>query len=421
VIHPRIKHRLSKARTTADAQAVWRDHYSELSGYTFVLSEPDRANRIQVPARVDFPGGGHLRSAFAHDSLYFISHDILTRTVAEGVVHIPVDYSVGFDANVATYVRSWHKGRTETVVTVMQGLVRRLREGRMNWDTIPYLLERSDDILQQRDLTEIYETELASQWLSAADRTHLGQSGETRLRFSESELAMRAQRALADWDHLLKNGHGEVITRRFALCHACVLMMALLHLEEPSAKAAPAKLQRFLEFLDTELQTLLLLFVRVAMEFFAKGSACKPLAKISSRSPRLRQHVRNVTWDFMHLIWRHEFAGFNGRLQGFLVPYFLTFDAGLAELFELYPQRSCLFGGELGFPLFFPDTDFEALFPRQYPQLAPIFSRIFSPQASERRRQKGASAPVVAIVADLERQLVEFENLAVPLKPPSPH
>ena len=102
----------------------------------------------------------------------------------------------------------------------------------------------SDLILEGRDLTAIYETELASQWLAAADRSHLAQTGEILPTCSEPELAMRAQRALADWDRLLRHGHAELITYRFNLCYACVLKLALLHLEEPGAELASAKTDR---------------------------------------------------------------------------------------------------------------------------------------------------------------------------------
>jgi len=419
MIHPFIKYRLSQARNAAEAQAVWRDHLDELAGYTFVISGPTGNNALQLPARLDFPGGGHLRSAFTHDGLYFINHDLIARTLSEGFVSIPVDYSVGFDSNVASHLRDWHRGRTAEVVSKVQAVVRALRAGKLNWDMIPFLLERSNAILEQRDLAQIYETELAVRWLGAADSNHFAQSGQVRLTCSEGDLAIQAQRALGDWDRLLRNGYAETIAHRFDLSHACVLKLALLHLEEPGVDAAAAKLERFLGFLDAELHCMMLLFVRIAMEFFAKGGACKPLAKIASRSHRLCEHARNVTWDCLHLVWRHECAGFNGRNDSFLVPYFLTFDQGLAELFDLYPQRSCLFGGELRFPLFFQEVDIESLLRQQYPQLSPVVARIFTPQAAERRRLclEGTRAPATAIAADLERRLADFEGDASPLKP----
>ena len=86
MINPLTKFHLSHIRTQPEALKVWRDHWDELHGYSFVLSEPTGGNAMGVAARTDFPEGGHLRSAFAHDNLWFLSHDTICRTLAEGVV-----------------------------------------------------------------------------------------------------------------------------------------------------------------------------------------------------------------------------------------------------------------------------------------------------------------------------------------------
>jgi hypothetical protein len=136
------------------------------------------------------------------------------------------------------------------------------------------------------------------------------------------------------------------------------------------------------------------------------------MSKVASRSPRLLQNVRNVTWDFMHLIWQQSFTGFHGRRAGFMVPYFLTFDQGLADLYDLYPQRSCLFGNEIQFPQFFADLDLAALILGPYPELGPVASRIFNVRAAQERDQHRAKSPppFASIISQLERQLGVFET-----------
>lgn len=203
-----------------------------------------------------------------------------------------------------------------------------------------------------------------------------------------------------------------MIQDRFNLFHACLLKMVSLQMENPSPTSAAPKMERLLEFMHGELQGMFLLIVRASLEFFRKGGGFKPMAKVASRSPRLRQNVRNVTWDFMQLIWRHSFTGFHGRQAGLMIPYFLKFDRGLADLYDLHPQRSCLFGNEIQFPLFFADMNLPALILGPYPELSPVVSRIFNVRAALERDQCRAKRPLqlAPIISRLEQQLSAFET-----------
>ena len=180
MINPRIKHRFSEVRTREDATQVWCERRNDLVGYTFVLSDPQEGGNLQLPARLDFPDGGYLRSVFAHDNLFVVNHEVMDRTLTHGRADIPVDYTVSFDANVATYLRAWHQGHSTPVVGMLQSAFHALRGGRFNWDSMPFLLERAQDILDGRDLDKIYETELASCWFDASDRADLAQTGQIR-------------------------------------------------------------------------------------------------------------------------------------------------------------------------------------------------------------------------------------------------
>ena len=406
ISHP-TKLKLSHVQTLNQAIEVWLDHRVELDGYTFVLSTPNGKATLPIPSRQNFEGGGYLRSVFAHDNLNFVNEHLIREIANQGTAQIPVDYFIGFDSNVASFLRAWHRNRSVPSVAQLRLVLKSIRNGKLNWDVIPFLLERLSAILKQQDLSQIYETILASEWFASADRSHFDRTGEIRPTLTESELAIRAQVALADWDRMLKNGYDELVSFRFQSCYACVLKMVILHLESPGKVAGPKKLLNFLEFLDQELGAILLLFVRAAIELFANGSAFKPMQKVANASQCVFDNAKNVAWDFVLTIWRQEFAAHPGREGSFLVPYFLTFDRGLAELIDLYPQRSCLIGGAMEWPLFFQDIDFESLLWNAFPELSPMLSRVFTMEAATQRanRPKNKSSKLVEVVDNLERQL----------------
>ena len=311
MLHPQIKHLLSEVRTREEAMRVWSEHQDSLTGYTFVLGEAEGSGALHFPARLDFANGGHLRSVFRHDNLYLINHDMVNMYLEHGKADIRVDYTVAFDANVASYLRAWQQGRSGPVVEMLQSVLHTLRAGKFNWDLLPFLLERAQDILVGRDLDKIYETEFASTWFAASDHGHFERTGNIRLTVSVDEIARRAQANLAAWDRLIRNGMINMIQERFDAFHACLLKMVLLQLENPGRDAAAMKLQHLLEFMHEEMDAMFLLITRAGLEFFQKGSAFRPMAKVSTRSPNLRKNVRNVTWDFVQLIWRHSVTGFH--------------------------------------------------------------------------------------------------------------
>lgn len=412
MIHSYIISRLSQARTQKNALDVWRDHWDELEGYSFILSEPNAGNAMRLPARIDFSTGGHLRSAFAYDNLWFLNHETISQTVIEGEIQLPIDYSVAFDSNVASYLRAWMKGRNVAVVPMLQQALSQLNHARFNWDLTPFLLEHSEAIFAGRDLNEIYETALASEWFASIDNSQITSAGPIPPKDSPAELAHRVQVTLAEWDRLLKSGQMEMIRYRYTLFHASIAKMVLLQLESPSPKLAGRKLEQFLRFADEKLQCMTLLSARAALEFFSSNGGFAPMVKVSNHGADLRKRVRNVAWDFLQIQWRQQFVGNFGRNNSFHIPYFLTFDRGLAVLLDLFPQRSCLFGEDLQFPIFFQDFDFASLVMGRFPELAPVIGRIFTIEANQQRTEnlKRKAPDMPSIIQQLESELMKFEH-----------
>lgn len=228
-------------------------------------------------------------------------------------MQIAADYSVSFDLNVATYLRSWMLGNDNDCVGMLQEVIRTLRNGRINWDLMPYLVERSEDILEGKDLQQILETLHASSWFAAMDRLAFVRSEAVRIAVPSSNIERKAQEELTGWEQTLRSGTIDEIRDRFGLFHACVPKMVALELGNPGRRAALKKFESFLNFLNDDVSCMSLLMIRAAFEFFTRGGAFKPMKKVGTVSPNLLQNIRNVTWDFLHLQWRQKYAGLNGR------------------------------------------------------------------------------------------------------------
>ena len=94
----------------------------------------------------------------------------------------------------------------------------------------------------------------------------------------------------------------------------------------------------------------------------------------------------------------------------------LTFDRGLADLYDLYAQRSCLFGNEIATPQFFAEMDLTTLITALYPELEPLVSSIFNTGADAERSKRREQCPtnVPALISQLEVAIAKKLSVSPP-------
>lgn len=356
-LHPLIVHRLSGVRTHAEANTIWDEYPEELAPYTFVLSQPGPAS-INWPAKVDLRGGGYLRSVFAHDELRFTSRAILDDMVSGSVV-LPLDYTVGFDSNVAQYLRDLVEGRTSPTVERFRETLRDLAERRFNWEIMPILMERSDAIMEGRDLDHVWRIAYASEYFGHCDLRHFAQTGELRLQATREEVTAGTQNSLSSWHRLLSAGEIQRIQCSHSLYHVLLLKIAQLHRLRSSPRDACRNLCEFLEFMCGTVGINLPWMLWAAAGLFENGGSFEPLRKLTAAPEAVVRYSRNIAWDVMHYVDRRQLAQMVGRNGAFLIPYTLTCDQGLAQLFDQQAQRSCLMRGDERMPQFFAEYNIE--------------------------------------------------------------
>lgn len=341
-LDPMIILRLSGVRTPNEALEVWHDHREALEGYLFVLSRPGPVS-VHWPAKVDLPGGGYLRSVFAHDTLWFASHGILAEMFGdEQRVDIPVDYTVGFDSNVAQYLCNLVEGRLSPVVLQFKESLRHMANRRFNWELMPVLMERSEAIMSGRDLDHVWRIVHASEYLAGCDLRHFSATGDLRLLRSAEEVRAATQVNLSEWHRVLTSGEIHRVRHSHGLYHALLLKVVLLHRARPSPRETGRNLAEFIEYMCGTVGISLPWMLWAAAGLFEQGGAFEPLRKLTGPREDLIQNSRNIAWDVMHYVDRRQLAQPVGRNGAFLVPYTLTFDRGLAQWFDQQAQRSCL-------------------------------------------------------------------------------
>ena len=403
-LNPLTELRLSAVRTHNEAVQVWTEHHDELEGRLFVLSQLGPTS-MNWPARIDLNGGGYLRSVFAHDMLWFTSHDILAGMFGENQrVDLALDYTVGFDSNVAQYLCNLVEGRLSPVVLRFRDSLRQLVERRFNWELMPVLMERSDAILAGRGLDHVWRVVHASEYFAACDLRHFAATGELRPERSAEEIQAATQLNLAEWHRLLTAGEIHRVRHSHALYHVLLLKAALLHRARPSPREACRNVCDYIEFMCGTVGINLPWMLWAASGLFEQGGAFEPLRKLTVPSDALVANSRNIAWDVMHYVDRRQLAQPVGRNGAFLVPYTLTFDRGLAQWFDQQAQRSCLMQEGDRMPQFFAEFNIEGEVLARYGNdraLVDVVARHLTTNAhaerSERLRQRHRDlGPLVA-------------------------
>jgi hypothetical protein len=408
-LDPRILLKLGSVRTRNEAAQVWIDHWDELEGWLFVLSEKDETDRhLRWPARLDLQGKGFLRSAFAHDSIWFTNSEILGELSQERRVDIPVDYSIGFDSNAATYLLALTEGRKPDIVRVFQEVLRNLAGARFNWDALPYLHERFEDLVAGRDYDSIWRTVLATERFAACDQERFAATGEMILPTGEEEAITRARDLLAMYHDELTDWRAETLRRQHGVTLAIVFKVVALERQHPGARNAALKLAGIIEFMHSRLHCLFFLLIWAAGEYFRLGSGFRPLRKLrQDSSAGVGKAAANVAWDFMHVLSRQSMSCRMGREGSFHVPYFLTFDRDIAALYDGFPQRSCLLGPNDEGPHFTAETPLDTYLFGHWPELNAEIDWVFLEhvRAERNKAHRDTPADVPALLAELRQEL----------------
>jgi len=105
------------------------------------------------------------------------------------------------------------------------------------------------------------------------------------------------------------------------------------------------KMEELYEFMHFELKMQLVREAIIALHYFKNRSRLNFFGKIGPRpkakAQRLLIDLRNMSWDLMLFRMMERQATLPGA-GDFLIPYFLSFDRKMVQLFDLFPLKALL-------------------------------------------------------------------------------
>lgn len=343
---------LQKAKSPLEATGIWHRFLFFLDDCRLIHSYPEVSD-IVMPSKSwprDFPKGGFLRPLFAYDNLFFLDRRIAAEQRLSLGSPVKVDSIVEFDTNVASYVEGFVDDRPgpnrERVREVLDFVV---TTDSVNFAYNFYAMENARGYYDGSRVSSIRRNLRSIMKLDYIDRKKYQDTGEVRPVITEQELDVKADEKLQEmYDARYAEGLRAEYNPANEMLYLLLLKMVGIEYGAEKRKLA-AKIEELYEFMHFELKTLFVREAIIALNFFKNPSRLTFFGKIRAErgwtGPELLKELRNMSWDLMLFRIMERMAAIPGK-GDFLIPYFLTFDRKMVQLFDLFPLKAVFAYGD---------------------------------------------------------------------------
>lgn len=339
---------IQQARDAQEVTEIWLRSLAYLRDCKLIYSHPEECDTV-MPSKSwprDFPKGGYLRPLFAYDNLHFLDQRIAEDQIFRCESPLNIDITVEFDTNVASYVEGFVENKATTnreMVKEVLDFVIKTKE--VNFGYNFYALENAQGFFNGGQVPSIRRNLKAIMKLDYMDRERYQKSGEITLKVTDKELDVKTDEKLHnlyDWPY--REGlEAEFIPINEMLY---LLLLKIVEIEHRGKRRRlDVKVEELYEFMHFELKTLLVREAIIALNYFKNRSRLTFFGRINSKpkekGPELLKELRGMSWDLMLFRVLERIATMPGQ-GDFLIPYFLSFDKKMVQLFDLFPLKALL-------------------------------------------------------------------------------
>jgi hypothetical protein len=353
-ILPHIVAEIEQARDFQEVVGIWHRDLPYLHDCKLIYSQREEADFVALSKDWprDFPEGGYLRPLFAHDNLCFLDRRIAEEQRLHVESPLNIDSTVEFDTNVASYVEAFVEGRqgarAERVKDMLDFVI---RDEQVNFGYNFYVLENAQGYYDGSNVSSIWRNLRALMKLDCLDEERYLETGEVRAVLTERELDERTDEKLRQ---LYAEPYPTVLAAKHQPENEKVYLVLLKTVEiEHRAKrrSLERKVAELYEFMHYELKTLLVREAIIALHYFKNRSELAFFGKIQpkpmTKSRELLKELKSMSWDLMLFRVMERIATVGG-VGDFMIPFFLSFDRKMVQLFDLFPLQGLLFNDQSG-------------------------------------------------------------------------
>ncbi|RNB67311.1 hypothetical protein [Brevibacillus panacihumi] len=296
---------------------------------------------------------------FQSSKLYFIDNEILNNMLSsQNNVEIPIDYSIMFDTNYASYIHQFVNNPSSNLNNeVFTSIALLLREN-YQYDFNFYLIENSksmdlnsiydfSDFIQNHN--EIYQNIISLELFKSIDNTLFKNTGKLNYTITKSEATQKATDLITTL-FCTKQGIEYLQNFTFMQKQMTLFLIGMLNIQFSSNKSPQKKIYDLFDFMNEKVGVYFERESIVAHRYFKEKGKLRIFRKIQKNgdTTKILETINNIAWDFVTPRVMEFFMRFGGEGKFFL-PFILSHDAGLKEILQLFNVKACLIDEHLGF------------------------------------------------------------------------
>lgn len=273
---------------------------------------------------------------FSGTGLLFHSTQIYREMLRSGTVQLPIDYSVGFDTQVAEAFRLYEAGKTISGWDRFSNLIQYVTRHNFNFEYSFYIIE---DLINAADLknTRPFNTVRALKRFDFINSVSLLEDPENPI-FTESreDAGRRACDTLASF--LSSDEIKRSLVRRKTLL---TVLVKATHLFWQSRTEVIRNLSTLINFSLDHLGRFAKIELYFAWKLLKYGEDLRFFGPVCQPSEGAMSKLSGMSWDLYSIRHQETMASYS-RKGAFFVPFFATLDRRLKELRDACPIRCLL-------------------------------------------------------------------------------
>lgn len=365
--------RFSVAESPLDVATSWlalKGKFQELSGVIH-LDDYDRVVLPECIRKYTKEPFDYLVPYFKSERLYFIDDDMLEAIFHKGKVYFPIDYTVMFDTNIASYINRLVRGES---IGNVQGeflrLVDELLRDDLNFDFLFYLVENIKTIMKKADfasksklgfwlsLDKSFRENLCSLHLFASiDCQEYKKTLNPKFTVSHRQAVRNAINAA--YGFYFENKH---TLDDFMLLQRNLLLnlIGMVRVQEESNKNERNKMKVYLQFMHESVGMYMDREAIIAHKYFSSRNNLPILKEVHKRceTHKLLKKLDNIAWDMAAPRIMEQLIPLGMGSDGhYFVPMFLSFDKNLKKMLKMHPIKGAIYNRDTSDIVPFPDVN----------------------------------------------------------------
>lgn len=337
---------IQKLNKIEDVVELWNKFYKHNKDFKLIISLEDDKDTLGVTKGFEKfinDNDGHLIPYFANANIYFLDNEI----VKNNENNILFDYSFMMDTNYASYISRFVNNNLQGFENQVYELIDCMIRKNVNFDYIFYLIENLKQIDSENNKIKkaIFKNIADFERFKSIDTNKYITKNIIEYSLTENQSYQVADEIYAkiftydekQYDYILN------IQRNMLLC-----VIGILQIKFSTKKALKFKISEFVKYMYSNLGIFLQCEFYLACKYYENQNNIRMLNKIGHNTSKenLRKKLDNFAWDFSTPIFIEFFTTnifTSNEKSDFFVPYFVTADKDLKQLWNLYPRKALLY------------------------------------------------------------------------------